>query len=820
MRLASSVYRLVEGALIALVASSIAGAQTVRGIVVDAGDRPVPGVVVQLLDSVSRVAGRALTDERGEFRLAVQAGSYRLHTLRIGFRPTDSPPLTLQSGSDLTKRIVLTGLPIALDTVRVAGRNACRALHDSGSAYAVWEQIHAAISAAALTAAMHNVFTTTIAYERTLEADGRTVRAQTSTVQSGYVRAPWGTRSPEVLHLEGYVSTSRDNITTYFAPGLEVLLSPSFVADHCFHITVGSNRLGLAFEPAPDRRKMPEVHGTLWLDARTAELKSMEFRYVNVLPEQEAVAFGEAEFVHMANGMWTISRWSIRMPVLEQVVLSAGRGGSQLQVAAIHVAGGQLALARTGTDTLWTRPLLSLTGTVEDSSSGRMIPGARLRVAGTNMVDSTDSHGHFGIPGLLLGQYTLEVRTPSLDSISAFHQIGVAFTDSAAPIRLRIPNAAQLMSLVCGDKMREAPGVVFGSVSSAFDSTSSRNVRVTAAWTQTFMPVGGQSVAEVGSRRQSLDTRTDAHGNFRLCGVPVDKPITLTVGDGSVSSALVRIPANGRFAHASLALEHASPGNLSVFVGIVRDSAGRPVVAANISLPVLAKNTVTDADGAFRIEGVPAGMQRVLVRRLGFRAIDTSLAFSPDRTIQRQFELARAVTLDSVIVTESAVDKRLESFDNNRRLGLGHFLTYEELIKMENVSTGSVLSALPGAEVHSSGPHAWIRSSRSPVRLGASTLLDQTDMAKGAPAEACYANVYVDHQAVFRNLKMGSPPRMEPLFDVNSIPVSEIEGIEFYASPAETPLEYSGLESPCGVLVIHTRRYHPKDTTNVVRRPR
>src|SRR5262249_33096363 len=144
------------------------------------------------------------------------------------------------------------GLPVGLDTVRVAGRNACRALNDSGAAYAVWEQVRGAVTAAALTAAAQNVYTTVVSFERTLEADARHVRTQTSAIHSGYVREPWSSLSAAALHDDGYVVTDRDNTTTYYAPGLEVLLSPSFVEDHCFHLTMDGARLGLAFEPTPD----------------------------------------------------------------------------------------------------------------------------------------------------------------------------------------------------------------------------------------------------------------------------------------------------------------------------------------------------------------------------------------------------------------------------------------------------------------------------------------------------------------------------------------------------------------------------------------
>src|SRR5262245_42370765 len=62
--------RSIGASVAAAFISATASAQTVRGVVVDQSATPVPGVVVQLLDSTSRVAGRALSNERGEFRVA------------------------------------------------------------------------------------------------------------------------------------------------------------------------------------------------------------------------------------------------------------------------------------------------------------------------------------------------------------------------------------------------------------------------------------------------------------------------------------------------------------------------------------------------------------------------------------------------------------------------------------------------------------------------------------------------------------------------------------------------------------------------------
>ena len=57
------------------------------------------------------------------------------------------------------------------------------------------------------------------------------------------------------------------------------------------------------------------------------------------------------------------------------------------------------------------------------------------------------------------------------------------------------------------------------------------------------LPAGGQSVTDVGNRKHWIDTRADAGGMFRLCGVPVDNPISLSAGDGAGGApVIVRIP--------------------------------------------------------------------------------------------------------------------------------------------------------------------------------------------------------------------------------------------------------------------------------------
>ena len=806
MRVVTRHCRAVAGAaLLSLLPALVAG-QTIRGVVVDQADAPIPGVVMQLLDSTAYITARALSNERGEFRLgAAHAGTYHVRTLRIGYRPTTSDAFVLPTGGEVTQRLVLTGIRFLLDTMRVVSQNVCRAFTDSGAAtYAVWDQIRTALTAVQLTGNGRNIAATVVAYERTLEPDGRRVRQQSSTVRSGYVTQPWLTLSPDSLRRVGYVVTDRDNATIYYAPGLDALLSNTFIEDHCFRLTSDANRVGIVFEPTADRRGVTELRGTLWLDRASSELRSMEFRYANLSPQQESDAGGDMEFARMTNGAWAIARWNIRMPVVEQRVRSQAFGGSGARVLEVRVSGGELALARRGNDTLWSRPPLVLAGTVLDSTSGASIAGARVTLVGTSLSGTADARGRFAIPGVLPGQYTLEVRTPSLDSVSAVHQSPLTFVDAATALQLRVPNGQQVGALLCSNRRLDPPGIVLGHVSVRGDSVPPRNVKVAAEWTEVSLHAGAGSVA---NQKHYLDARGDSHGTFRLCGLPLNTALFLRASADSASSSPVpvRIPPNGRFARAELTMEPRETVN-AVFSGVVlTDSTQQPISGAEVVFPELSKMARTDERGAFRVTDIPPGEQRVVVRRVGYGPLDTHVAFASSENVNKRIFLSRVVALDSVVVTAKASDMWVREFEENRRAGFGHFFDRAELAKREGRSTAAVLAEVPGVYiVYGKGTHAWVGGGARTPYGAPVTVPDGDDVKKGAKA-ACYAQVYLDQVLIFGGNKFGRGT-LDPLFDVNTIAPDQIEAIEYYADRAEVPGRYNVPAAACGVLIIHTRR--------------
>jgi hypothetical protein len=784
--------------------------------VADERETPVAGVIVQLLDTRDNVIARALSNERGEYRLTGPSDvSYRVHAQRIGFRPVFYGPFLLRAGDNLTQRLVLTGVPVTLSTVSVVGQNPCRSLGDStATTYLVWEQVRAALTAILLTASGRGSIATTVVYERTLDPTSGHIREQSANIRADYVRQPWRSLTSDSLRQVGYIVTDRDGSLTYHAPGLDVLVSDAFLEDHCFRIASSSDgdRVGIEFEPTPARRRVAEIQGTMWLDRHSSELRGMGFRYANIPRERGARSGGDMEFVRMSNGAWVISRWDIRMPLLEQRSRGAGAGTfggvrvPEIRVAEIKVTGGDLVLVRQGRDTLWSRPPLAVLGGVADSVSGLPVPGARVTIVGTSLSAITDTAGRFTVTDLLPGVYTIEVRTPSLDSVGAVHQSKQEVTDGATSLRVRTPTARQIVATLCSTSeqaMRtfagELGGIVAGLANVSGDSVPPRNAKIVAEWTD---PISDETVLTKGAKRsQWLEARTDARGMFRICGVPVNTSVFVhaELENRSSLSVPIQIPANRVFTHVLLTLDSAADRG-AVFTGIVlSDSTRRPIVNAEVALPDLSRSVLTNDKGGFRLGDIPPGDHRVVVRRIGYGALDTRIAFAANRTVEHPVMLSPLTSLESVIVT--AERTALPDFEENRRIGLGHFLTRAELAKQEGRRLSDILTQVPGVHmVSGTGNRAWLTTNRGIRSLKNIPILDGADIGKGADQRRCYAQVYIDRMLMYAG------KNDEPLFDINTIPPDQIEAIEYYAGPAQTPLKYSVLNSACGVLVIHTRR--------------
>jgi len=244
------------------------------------------------------------------------------------------------------------------------------------------------------------------------------------------------------------------------------------------------------------------------------------------------------------------------------------------------------------------------------------------------------------------------------------------------------------------------------------------------------------------------------------------------------------------------------------------DTIMRPIEGVEVSIPALSRSTTSDEKGAFRIGDIPAGRHMVIARKIGYARYEAVLDIDPGETVDRRVVLPRVAALDTVRVVG---DPSLPlSFIDHRAVGLGHFMTRDELAKNNSRKLSDVVSQIPGLGVISSRRNeGWAVSKRYPLPIRTSIRVypgqrsrnnpgediytpDDFEKARGMKA-GCYARVYLD------GTLLNSTTPAEPV-DINLFPPDGLEAIEYYSGPSQTPMQYARLNSNCGVLVLHTRR--------------
>ncbi|MGH7718355.1 MAG: carboxypeptidase-like regulatory domain-containing protein, partial [Gemmatimonadaceae bacterium] len=310
--------------------SASAHAQTVRGEVVEeSGGSPVSSATVLLLDADGRRVAGAFTDERGRFALRAAApGTLRVRVLRIGFRSTESPPLTLGAGEVRDVRLVAGTLPTQLAEVRITEQTRCESRPGEGEVVGqLWEEVRKALLATVIAQETRLVRVRLSYYERDLHPVTLRPAPEHRWAMEGVTSNPFVTLPPEQLARRGFVHREGD-FNVYYGPDARLLLSDEFLAGHCLRAVPASKDapglVGIGFEPQ-GRGNLPDVKGTLWLDEKTFELRHLDFDYVRLaetLPPGRAG--GRVEFGRLPSGAWIVQRWYIRMPQMRERQSSDG----------------------------------------------------------------------------------------------------------------------------------------------------------------------------------------------------------------------------------------------------------------------------------------------------------------------------------------------------------------------------------------------------------------------------------------------------------------------------------------------------------------
>ena len=415
-----------------------------------------------------------------------------------------------------------------------------------------------------------------------------------------------------------------------------------------------------------------------------------------------------------------------------------------------------------------------------------------------------DERGRFRVDSIPAGRYLVQIGNAMLDSLDVAlptSEVQIRDGETARAIFL-LPSGARLRDAICrGVQLPRGKVVVAGRAMNADTEKPLAGATVIAAWTAlTFDSAHVRVVPE----QRVATVATDEGGEYRLCGVPADRPLSLQVQAGGRASAVIRLTVSEQqgaaVQHLSISpasaptiaeldsIEHLVAGadsarpelaltGTSRLEGTIRGAGDLPLAGAQVHLRDATPIATTDSAGHYALDALPAGTQVLLVRQIGYAFAELPVQLRRGASTTRDVALTRVTQLDSLKIV--AAKPAYDEFEHNRRNNaLGKFLTLGEIQRWNVRETSELVRLLGDFVVIGSGPDARVISRRTP------------------PNGKCRsANIVIDKI---------------PGLSINDVEPAHIAGMEGYADPSAAPAGYSG-NADCGLIVIWMRTAGDKE---------
>ncbi len=136
--------------------------------------------------------------------------------------------------------------------------------------------------------------------------------------------------------------------------------------------------------------------------------------------------------------------------------------------------------------------------------------------------------------------------------------------------------------------------------------------------------------------------------------------------------------------------------------GTVVDSAGHPIESVEVTATAVGRLTRTNDAGRFEIDTVVVGPNRLLVRRLGWKAIDTAFVLDARNPLELHLVMTRvAQSLEEIRIVshDDCPIRTLEGFQCRRRAGLGAFRDSAELAALNPTCYANMAEGMEGIRV-------------------------------------------------------------------------------------------------------------------------
>ena len=200
-----------------------------------------------------------------------------------------------------------------------------------------------------------------------------------------------------------------------------------------------------------------------------------------------------------------------------------------------------------------------------------------------------------------------------------------------------------------------------------------------------------------------------------------------------------------------------------------------PIRRAQVYLAGTAFATTTDSVGRFAFSDLDAGVFMIEIRAVGFAPGTWRAPLKPHQVLTYHFELERLpYELPEVVVKGKGPlsVRRFADFERRRQSGLGAFLTQERIERANTASLVDVLATVRGVKQVCVSNECIAKMVRSPP--------------------GCYPQYYLDGNESSSYFARLTPPQ-------------DVKGVEIYRGSSETPGEFQGSNSGCGVIAIWTK---------------
>ena len=237
-----------------------------------------------------------------------------------------------------------------------------------------------------------------------------------------------------------------------------------------------------------------------------------------------------------------------------------------------------------------------------------------------------------------------------------------------------------------------------------------------------------------------------------------------------------------------VALGYTFPANLAaqdtttaaLRVRIIDAGDSRPLAGARVGLTDIGMYALTDPEGVASLTGIPPGAHQFEVSMFGYAPELATIRLGPGAFASGDVAMAfRPIAIDEIMVEGRArwsAQLQRSGFYERASDGIGVHLDRLAIREFNTVLLSEVLERIP----QRMGWEGFVNPDPT---------LDDVDFAEELPT-GCAPGIYVD----------GTPWNGF----IDDLPLSWIEGMEFFTSPVQVPTRYLIGGAFCGLLLVWT----------------